>query len=53
MELLSVNDMLYQKALIFYYKYVNKNLPYYFDSFDITTQGSLHNYNTSQRDNYI
>ena len=35
MEILSVNDILHQKALIFYYKYVNKNLPYYFDSFDI------------------
>ena len=40
MEILSVNDMLHQKALTFYNKYVNKNLPYYFDSFDITTQGS-------------
>ena len=35
-EILSVNDMLHQKALIFHYKYVNKNLPHYFDSFDIT-----------------
>ena len=39
MEILSVNDMLHQKALPFYHKYVNKNLPYYFDSFGITTQG--------------
>ena len=30
---------------------MNKNLPYYFDSFDITTQGSFHNCNTRQRDN--
>ena len=51
MEILSVNDMLHQKALTFHYKYVNKNLPYYFDSFNITTQASLHNYNTRQRDN--
>ena len=51
MEILSVHDMLHQKALTFYYKHVNKNLPYYFDSFDITAQGSLHNYNTRQRDN--
>ena len=51
MEILSVNDMLHQKALTFHHKYVNKNLPYYFDSFNITTQGSLHNYNTRQRDN--
>ena len=51
MEILSVNYMLHQKALTFHYKYVNKNLPYYFDSFNITTQGSLHNYNTRQRDN--
>ena len=51
MEILSINDMLPQKALTFYYKYVNKNLPYYFDSFDITTQGLLHHYNTRQRDN--
>ena len=49
MEIFSVNDMLHQKALTFYYKYVNKILPYFFDSFDITTQGSLHNYNTRQR----
>ena len=51
MEILSVNDMLHQKALTFYHKYVNKNLPYCFDSVDITTQESLHNYNTRQRDN--
>ena len=51
MEILSVNDMLHQKALAFYYKYGNKNLPYHFNSFDITTQGSLHNYNTRQRNN--
>ena len=51
MEILCVNDMLHQKALTFHYKYVNKKLPYYFDSFNITTQGSLHNYNTRQRDN--
>ena len=51
MEILSVNDMLHQKTLTFHYKYVNKNLPYYLDSFNITMQGSLHNYNTRQRDN--
>ena len=50
MEILSVNNMLHHKALTFYYKYVNKNLPYYFDPFDIITQGSLHHYNTRQRD---
>ena len=50
MENLSVNDMLHQKAVPFYYKYVNKNRPYYFDTFAITTQGSLHNYNTRQPD---
>ena len=46
-----VNDMLHQKAPIFYHKYVNTNLPYYFDSFNITTHNSLHNYNTRHRDN--
>ena len=51
MEILSVNDMLHQKALIFHYKYVNKNLPHYFDSFDITMQGLFHNYNTTQCNN--
>ena len=51
MEILNVSDMLHQKALPFYIKYMNKNLPYYFDSFDITAQESLYNYNTRQRNN--
>ena len=29
MEILSVNNMLHQKALTFHYKHVNKNLPYH------------------------
>ena len=51
MEILSVNYISHQKALIFCHRYVNKNPLYYFDSFDITTQSSLHNYSTKQRDN--
>ena len=45
-EILSVNDMLHQKDLHFIIDMWTRTSLYYFDSFDITTQGSLHNYNT-------
>ena len=47
---LSVPDMLLLNSMKFYYKYKHKEVPDYFDSFTLHTQGSTHDYNTRQRD---
>ena len=46
LDLLKLNDMLNLSTLKFYYRYLHDNLPTYFYSFQITTQGPHHHYNT-------
>ena len=51
LNILSVPDMLLLNSMKFYYKYKHKEVPDYFASFTLHTQGSTHDYNTRQRDN--
>ena len=46
LDLRKLKDMLNLSTLKFYYRYLHDNLPVYFYSFQITTQGSHHHYNT-------
>ena len=50
MDILRLKDLLDINALKFYYKYLRGTLPSYFYSFNITTQGENHSYNTRQSD---
>ena len=50
LDLLKIQDMLDLSTLKFYYRYVHDNLPAYFYSFRIVTQGTHHNYDTRNRD---
>ena len=50
LDLLKIHDMLDLSTLKFYYRYVHDNLPAYFYSFRIVTQGTHHNYDTRNRD---
>ena len=50
MKQLSVSDMLLLNSMKFYYKYKHNEVPDYFTSFNLHTQGSTHDYNTRQRD---
>ena len=50
LDLLKLKDMLNLSSLKFYYRYLHDNLPAYFYSFQITTQGSHHHYNTHHSD---
>ena len=50
LDLLKLKDMLNLSSLKFYYRYLHDNLPAYFYSFQITTQGSRHHYNTRHSD---
>ena len=49
-DLLKLKDMLNLSSLKFYYRYLHDNSPAYFFSFQITTQGSHHHYNTRHSD---
>ena len=51
LEILSLPDMLYLNALKFYYKFVRNETPAYFSTFTITTQSSIQDHNTRNRDN--
>ena len=50
LDLLKLKYMLNLSSLKFYYRYLHDNLPAYFYSFQITTQGSHHHYNTRHSD---
>ena len=50
LNILNVPDMLLLNSMKFYYKYKRNELPDYFISFNLHTQGSTHDYNTRQRD---
>ena len=50
LNILSVPDMLFLNSMKFYYKYKRNEVPDYFTSFNLHTQGSTHDYNTRQRD---
>ena len=50
LDLLKLKDMLNLSTLKFYYRYLHDNLPAYFYSFQITTQGSHHHYHTRHSD---
>ena len=50
MDILRLKDLLDINALKFYYKYIRGTLPSYLYSFNITTQGENHSYNTRQSD---
>ena len=50
LDIISLDDMLNLNALKFYYKYINNILPPYFYSFNIATQGSIHEHDTRHRD---
>ena len=50
LDLLKLKDMLNLSSLKLYYRYLHDNLPAYFYSFQITTQGSHHHYNTRHSD---
>ena len=50
LDLLKQKDMLNLSTLKVHYRYLHDNLPAYFYSFQITTQGSYHQYNTRDRD---
>ena len=50
LNILSVPDMLLLNSMKFYYKYKRNELPDYFTSFNLHTQGSTHDYNTRQGD---
>ena len=49
LNILGVPDMLLLNSTKFYYKYKHKEVPNYFASFTLHTQGSTHDYNTRQR----
>ena len=49
-NILSVPDMLLLNSMKFYYKYKRNEVPDYFTSFNLHTQGSTHDHNTRQRD---
>ena len=51
LEILNISDMLRLNVFSFYYKFVNKKLPIFFNAFVLTTQGSLHEHDARQRDN--
>ena len=50
LDLLKLKDMLNLSSLKFYFRYQHDNSPAYFYSFQITTQGSHHHYNTRHSD---
>ena len=50
LKMLSVPDLLHLNSMKFYYKYKRNEVPDYFTSFNLHTQGSTHDYNTRQRD---
>ena len=50
LDLLKIQVMLDLSNLKFYYRYVHDNLPAYFYSIRIVTQGTNHNYDTRNRD---
>ena len=50
LDLLKLKDMLNLSTLKFFYRYLHDNLPVYFYSFQTTTQGSHHHYNTRHSD---
>ena len=50
LNILSVPDMLLLNSMKFYNKYKRNEVPDYFTSFNLHTQGSCHDYNTHQRD---
>ena len=50
LDLLKLKDMLNLSSLKFSYRYLHGNLPTYFYSFQITTQGSHHHCNTRHSD---
>ena len=50
LDLFKIKDMLDLNSLKFYYKYLKNNLPAYFYSFKITTQGARHNHDTRHGD---
>ena len=50
LDRLKLKDMLNLSSLKFYFRYLHDNLPAYFYSFQITTQGSHHHYNTRHSD---
>ena len=48
--ILTLDDLFNLNALKFYYKYIRDTLPPYFYSFNIVTQGFIHEHMTRQRD---
>ena len=50
LNILSVPNMLLLNSMKFYYQYKRNEVPDYFISFNLHTQGSTHDYNTRQRD---
>ena len=50
LDILTLDDLFNLNALKFYYKYIRNTLPPYFYSFNIVTQGSIHEHMTRQRD---
>ena len=49
-QILKLQDLLDLNALKFYYRYQHGNLPSFFYSFSIFTQGAHHSHDTYQRD---
>ena len=45
-QILKLSDLLRVRTLKFYYKFIHGDLPVYFDSFDLSPQGSSHTYPT-------
>ena len=50
-KLLKIQDIFKLQQFKFYYKYVNKKLPAYFQEYDLLTNESIHNYNTRTHSN--
>ena len=50
LELLKLSDLLELSALEFYFQYLHRSLPRFFDSFNIATQGTQHSHDTLQCD---
>ena len=50
LNIFSVPDFLLLNSMKFYYEYKRNEVPDYFTSFNLHTQGSSHDYNTRQRD---
>ena len=50
LDILTLDDLFNLNALKLYYKYIRNTLPPYFYSFNIVTQGSIHEHMTRQRD---